>query len=831
MPSKRSREDNSPAATAGRNKKQRVEISDSEDELTRTRATKKGSGTPNIIRRPTVGTTVTGPIIRTPGTAGFSIKLGGPAQTSLKALAMAAATSGIAPAVIKPFSGVITAQNAAAAGRQRPSPAVVKVTPAPKIASAAPTTRTPASAPKSAAARSPAAIVKSVGGIGTRGGKGTPASVASAEDELATPSRTQTGKGRAASRQRKVEEEEEEEGSEEVVVTRGTKTRTAAAKKMENQAATQSTRSRRRAATQSEESESESESESEKEEEEPVPKRGRGKVAKEEEVVVKKTPSKPNPWSAPAPVSTSTSTRATPAHNYIQDPPSTPISEPPPLLSPRKRTASKILTVSEESVRFIQHHILSKLTGRAPIPLTGLDTESNKVNHLIEQTILHGESNSALLIGPHASGKSALVDHALQGMREKYAYGEEWMEVRLSGLVQTDDRVALREIARQLRVEMELDDDNGASLNFSDTLTSLLAVLSHPEELGLLDGDGDGDAEMPDANFETANERPPSEIHAPPTRTSTALIFILDHFDLFALHPRQTLLYNLFDIAQARKAPICVIGLTQRLDAVEGLEKRVKSRFSHRVVQVRAEQGREGFWGVCKRGLGVEVEREVCKVGGVEVGGEVVEYAEEWNEHLEDLYATDKAFRRFVHRIFATTKDPTTFYSACITALTTLSSTSPLPSASDLLSNTLESPDSKLHLVEGLSLVEMCMLISAARIDARDVELCNFNMCYEEYKTLASKSAIAASAGGGVVSSGGGVRLWSRDVAMEAWEKLATLDLIIPATTSTSTTTGGSGLSRECRMWRVEFGLGELGGVVEGMKGLPSVVRRWCRDV
>ncbi|ODQ50274.1 origin recognition complex, subunit 4 [Saitoella complicata NRRL Y-17804] len=583
---------------------------------------------------------------------------------------------------------------------------------------------------------------------------------------------------------------------------------------MENKATPASTRSRRRAATPSEESE------------------------EEEEEVVKKTPSKPNPRSAPGPVSTSTSTRATPAHHHTQDPPSTPISEPPPLLSPRKRTASKTLKVSEESVSFIQHHILSKLTGRAPIPLVGLDTESNKVNHLIEQTILHGESNSALLIGPHASGKSALVDHALQGMREKYAYGEEWMEVRLSGLVQTDDRVALREIARQLRVEMELDDDNGASLNFSDTLTSLLAVLSHPEELGLLDGDGDGDAGMPDANFETANERPPSEIHAPQTRTSTALIFILDHFDLFALHPRQTLLYNLFDIAQARKAPICVIGLTQRLDAVEGLEKRVKSRFSHRVVQVRSAQGREGFWGVCKRGLGVEVEREkggqgreVVKVGGVEVGEEVMEYAEEWNEHLEDLYATDKAFRRFVHRIFATTKDPTTFYSACIPALTTLSSASLLPSASDLLSNTLESPDSKLHLVEGLSLVEMCMLISAARIDARDVELCNFNMCYEEYKTLASKSAIAASAGGGVVSSGGGVRLWSRDVAMEAWEKLATLDLIIPATTSTSTTTGGSGLSRECRMWRVEFGLGELGGVVERMKGLPSVVRRWCRDV
>jgi origin recognition complex subunit 4 len=44
----------------------------------------------------------------------------------------------------------------------------------------------------------------------------------------------------------------------------------------------------------------------------------------------------------------------------------------------------------------------------------------------------------------------------------------------------------------------------------------------------------------------------------------------------------QTLLYNLFDIAQSRAAPIIVIGLTTELDVVESLEKRVKSRFNHR---------------------------------------------------------------------------------------------------------------------------------------------------------------------------------------------------------------------------------------------------------
>ncbi len=46
----------------------------------------------------------------------------------------------------------------------------------------------------------------------------------------------------------------------------------------------------------------------------------------------------------------------------------------------------------------------------------------------------------------------------------------------------------------------------------------------------------------------------------------------------------QTLLYNLFDVAQSRAAPIIVVGLTTELDVVENLEKRVKSRFNHRQV-------------------------------------------------------------------------------------------------------------------------------------------------------------------------------------------------------------------------------------------------------
>jgi len=46
---------------------------------------------------------------------------------------------------------------------------------------------------------------------------------------------------------------------------------------------------------------------------------------------------------------------------------------------------------------------------------------------------------------------------------------------------------------------------------------------------------------------------------------SKSVVFVLDEFELFAQHHNQTLLYNLFDVAQSAHAPICVIGITARL--------------------------------------------------------------------------------------------------------------------------------------------------------------------------------------------------------------------------------------------------------------------------
>ncbi len=67
-------------------------------------------------------------------------------------------------------------------------------------------------------------------------------------------------------------------------------------------------------------------------------------------------------------------------------------------------------------------------------------------------------------------------------------------------------------------------------------------------------------------------------------------IIVLDAFDLFTLHARQSLLYCLLDTAQSCRAVkgnkgMAVIGVTTRVDTINMLEKRVKSRFSGRTLR------------------------------------------------------------------------------------------------------------------------------------------------------------------------------------------------------------------------------------------------------
>ena len=58
-----------------------------------------------------------------------------------------------------------------------------------------------------------------------------------------------------------------------------------------------------------------------------------------------------------------------------------------------------------------------------------------------------------------------------------------------------------------------------------------------------------------------------SDAPAPATLTSKPLVIVVDEFDLFAQHPRQSFLYCLLDIVQGnrRRGGVAVIGVSARV--------------------------------------------------------------------------------------------------------------------------------------------------------------------------------------------------------------------------------------------------------------------------
>uniref|UniRef100_A0A8B9KJ02 Origin recognition complex subunit 4 n=1 Tax=Astyanax mexicanus TaxID=7994 RepID=A0A8B9KJ02_ASTMX len=158
----------------------------------------------------------------------------------------------------------------------------------------------------------------------------------------------------------------------------------------------------------------------------------------------------------------------------------------------------------------------------------GLDSQYKHLLELLRRTAVHGESNSVLIVGPRGAGKTMLLRCALRELLELQEVKKNVLQVHLSGLLQTDDRIALKEITRQLHLENVVGDKVFGS--FAENLVFLLEALKKGDK---------------------SSSRP--------------VFFILDEFDLFAHHKNQTLLYNLLDVSQSAQAPVAVVGLTCRL--------------------------------------------------------------------------------------------------------------------------------------------------------------------------------------------------------------------------------------------------------------------------
>jgi len=151
------------------------------------------------------------------------------------------------------------------------------------------------------------------------------------------------------------------------------------------------------------------------------------------------------------------------------------------------------------------------------------------------------ENHSLLLLGEAGAGKTHIVEWCIQKLRKAHPSS---VVLRASGGAYASDVECLRHLATQL----------------SDRLVS---------------------APSPTASFEQ-NMEWILNIFKGSFKHASAMVMVIDQFEYFCSRTRQTLLYNLFDISQKAGVHISVIGTSTKLDAMNSLEKRIRSRFSMR---------------------------------------------------------------------------------------------------------------------------------------------------------------------------------------------------------------------------------------------------------
>ncbi|XP_053900427.1 origin recognition complex subunit 4 isoform X3 [Malaclemys terrapin pileata] len=359
-----------------------------------------------------------------------------------------------------------------------------------------------------------------------------------------------------------------------------------------------------------------------------------------------------------------------------------------------KRKSKETSSVNGECISQVQRILRERFCHQCPNgKLFGVQLQYKHLLELLKRTTIHGESNSALIIGPRGSGKTMLLNHVLKELMEVKQVRENLLQVHLNGLLQTNDKIALKEITRQLQMENVVGDTVFGS--FAENLAFLLDALKK----------GDRDSSCP-------------------------VLFILDEFDLFVHHKNQTLLYNLFDISQSAQTPVTVIGLTCRQDILELLEKRVKSRFSHRQIYLMNSFDFKQYLRIFKEQLYLPAEFLYKP------------FIQKWNKNVQSL-SEDRTVQDVLRNHFHCSKDLRSLHMLLMLALSSITISHPFMTGSDLLeASKLCRMDSKANIVHGLSVLEICLIIAMKHLnDVYEGEPFNFQMVYNEFQKFIQRKA------------------------------------------------------------------------------------------
>lgn len=396
-----------------------------------------------------------------------------------------------------------------------------------------------------------------------------------------------------------------------------------------------------------------------------------------------------------------------------------------------------------------------------PEELEGVDAQQKHLLELLRRTALHGESNSVLIVGPRGAGKTMLLKSVLKELLKDEDVNQTVLQVHLNGLLQTDDKIALKEITRQLHLENVVGDKVFGS--FAENLAFLLEALKK----------GDRSSSRP-------------------------VLFLLDEFDLFVHHKNQTLLYNLFDVSQSAQAPIAVVGLTCRLDVLELLEKRVKSRFSHRQIHL--------FSGATFSDYIQRVQKQLW----LPAQFPDQRFAQEWNSSVKAL-CEDKSVEDTLQRHFNSSKDFRSLHVLLMLCLSRVTVAKPSIKPADMLeASRMCLTDAKANMLHGLSILELCLIIAMKHLnDLYQGEPFNLQMVHNEFKKFLQRKSST-------------MYHFEPPVVMKAFEHLQQLELIRPLDSP------GARTQREFQLMRLLLDTSQIMEALQKYPQCPTDVKQWA---
>ncbi|KAI3453082.1 hypothetical protein Pfo_009745 [Paulownia fortunei] len=311
------------------------------------------------------------------------------------------------------------------------------------------------------------------------------------------------------------------------------------------------------------------------------------------------------------------------------------------------------------------------------------DSNYSKLKYIISSSVTEACNNSVLLLGPRGCGKIPVLELVLEELLKEHP--DMISVIKLNGLLHSDNNCALKEIARQLCLEHQLQFSKMAS--FDDNSQFLLSML---RECGL---------------------------------AHKTIVFVLDEFDLFT-QGKQRLLYSLLDAMQSITSQAVVVGVSCRLDADQLLEKRVRSRFSHRKLLFLPPTGKD-LQSLVEHILLLPTDSRFPNDYTTAFNAKLLNILadEKFKGIIDTLCYSDSTFGHLLRFLFSAVCHMDLNFGF----LSVENFKSALPSIQR---------QPKLEALKDCSILELYILVCMKRLEVKELELCNFNSVMKEYKSI-----------------------------------------------------------------------------------------------